>query len=83
MNIYKTVQTMGHARFLDEKENRRNQSFADRKDMKKFHDALKTIYGPKSSVVTTLLSADGSTLLTDKESLKGGQNTLKVCSIDH
>ena len=22
------------------------QSFADRKDMKKFHDALKTIYGP-------------------------------------
>ena len=25
------------------------QSFADRKDIKKFHDALKTIYGPKSS----------------------------------
>ena len=23
------------------------QSFADRKDMKKFHDALKTIYGQK------------------------------------
>ena len=34
--------------------------------MKKFHDALKTIYGPKSSGVTTLHSADGSTLLTDK-----------------
>ena len=43
------------------------QSFADRKGMKKFHDALKTIYGPKSSGATTLLSADGRTLLTDKE----------------
>ena len=30
--------------------------------MKKFHDPLKNIYG-----ATTLLSADGSTLLTDKE----------------
>ena len=29
--------------------------------MKKFHDALKTIYGPKSSGATTLLSVDGST----------------------
>ena len=37
--------------------------------MKKFHDALKTIYGPKSSGSTTLLSADGSTLLTDKEAI--------------
>ena len=45
------------------------QSFADRKDMKKFHDALKIIYGPKSSGATTLLSADGSTLLTDKEAI--------------
>ena len=45
------------------------QSFADKKDMKKFHDALKTIYGPKSSGATTLLSVDGSTLLTDKEAI--------------
>ena len=45
------------------------QSFADRKDMKKFHDALKTIYGPKSYGATTLLSADGNTLLTDKEAI--------------
>ena len=45
------------------------QSFADRKDMKKFHDALKTIYGTRSSRATTLLSADGSTLLTDKEAI--------------
>ena len=37
--------------------------------MKKFHDALKTIYDPKSSGATTLLSADGSTLLTDKEAI--------------
>ena len=37
--------------------------------MKKFHDALKIIYGPKSSGATTLLSADESTLLTDKEAI--------------
>ena len=37
--------------------------------MKKFHDALKTIYGPKSSGATTLLSADGNTLLTDKKAI--------------
>ena len=45
------------------------QSFVDRKDMKKFHDVLKTIYGPKSSGANTLLTADGSTLLTDKEAI--------------
>ena len=31
--------------------------------------ALKTIYGPKRSGATTLLSADGNTLLTDKEAI--------------
>ena len=56
------------SRFLAGKENRRNlKYFADRKDMKKFHDALKTIYGPKSSGVTTLLAVYRSTLLTDNE----------------
>ena len=45
------------------------QSFADQKDMKKFHDALKTIHGPKSSGATPLLSIDGSTLLTDKDAI--------------
>ena len=45
------------------------QSFADRKDMKNFHDAVKTIYGPKSSDATPLFSADGSTLLTDKDAI--------------
>ena len=37
--------------------------------MKKFHDALKTSYGPKSSGATPLLSADRSTLLTDKDAI--------------
>ena len=37
--------------------------------MKKFHDALKTIYGPKRSGATPLFSADGSTLLTDKATI--------------
>ena len=45
------------------------QSFADRKDIKKFFDALKTIYGPQSSGTTPLLSADGACLLTDKEAV--------------
>ena len=43
------------------------QSFADRKDMKKFFDALKAVYGTQSSGNTPLLSADGTRLLTDKE----------------
>ena len=43
------------------------QSFADRKDMKMFFDALKTIYGPQCSGTT--LSADGTGLLTDKEAI--------------
>ena len=45
------------------------QSFADRKDMKKFFDALKTVYGPQSSGTTPLLNADGTSLLTDKEAI--------------
>ena len=45
------------------------QSFADRKDMKKFFDALKTVYGPQSSGTIPLLSADGTSLLTDKETI--------------
>ena len=45
------------------------QSFADRKDMKKFFDALKAVYGPQSSGTTPLLRADGTGLLTDKEAI--------------
>ena len=37
--------------------------------MKKFHDALKTVFGPKSSGATPLLIADGSTLLTNKDAI--------------
>ena len=58
------------------------QSFADGKDIR-FHDALKTIYSPKSSGATTLLSATGALFSQIKMlSWKGGQNTLIVCSID-
>ena len=70
-NICKTVQNrpcdMGD--FWLSKKAEEIQSFADRKDMKKFHDALKTIYGPKSSGATPLTSTDGSTLLTDKDAI--------------
>ena len=37
--------------------------------MNKFFDALKTVYGPQSSGTTPLLSADGTSLLTDKEAI--------------
>ena len=45
------------------------QSFADRKNMKKLFDALKTIYGPQSSGTTPLLNADETSLLNDKEAI--------------
>ena len=45
------------------------QSFADRRDTKKFFDAFKTVYGPQSSGTTPLLCADGISLLTDKEAI--------------
>ena len=63
-NICKTVQNRLHDMqdsWLSKKAEE-IQSFADRKDMKNFHDALKTIYGPKSSGATPLLSADGTIL---------------------
>ena len=45
------------------------QSFSNQKDRKKLHDALKTIYGPKGSGATPLLTANGSTLLADKDAI--------------
>ena len=45
------------------------QSFAERKDMKKSFDEPKTFYGSQSSETTPLLSADGTSLLTDKEAV--------------
>ena len=53
----------GWAKWADE-----IQSFADRKDMK-FFDAHKTVYVPQSSGTTSLFSADGTSLLTDKEAI--------------
>ena len=70
-NICKTVQT--RLRDMQDSWLRKKadeiQSFADRKDMKKFFDALRTVYGPQSSGTTPLLSADGTSLLTDKEAI--------------
>ena len=70
-NICKTVQT--RLRDMQDAWLRKKageiQSFADRKDMKKFFDALKIVYGPQSSGTTPLLSADGTSLLTDKEAI--------------
>ena len=70
-NICKIVQI----RFRDMQDSRLSrkakeiQSFADRKDMKKFHDALRTVYGSKRSETIASLSTDGSTLLTDKDDI--------------
>ena len=45
-----------------------NPRFADRNDMKRFYDSLKEVYGPTTSgSLSPLLSADGLTLITDKE----------------
>ena len=70
-NICKTVQTRlrdMQDSWLSNKADK-IQSFADRKDMKKFFDALKTVYGPQSPGTTPLLSADGTSLLTDKQAI--------------
>ena len=42
---------------------------ADSKDMKNFYSALKAVYGPTSSGSAPLLSADGTTLISDKKKL--------------
>ena len=34
-----------------------------------FFDALKTVYNPQSSGITPLISADGTNLLTDKDTI--------------
>lgn len=45
------------------------QKYADSNNSKRFYDALKTIYGPQSSGTSPLLSADGTTLLTEKKAI--------------
>ena len=44
------------------------QGLADRNNMKDFYDGLKEVYGPSTTgSLSTLLSDDGCTLITDKE----------------
>ena len=67
LNVCKTVKTRPRDMqdfWLSSKADE-SQFFADSKDMKKFFDALKT----QSSGTTPLLSADGTSLLTDKEAM--------------
>ena len=45
------------------------QAYAERKDMKNFYSALKAVYGPTSSGSFPLLSADGNSLISDKEKI--------------
>nr|VZI51952.1 unnamed protein product [Spirometra erinaceieuropaei] len=42
------------------------QGYADRNDWKNFFSAIKAVYGPPTKGTAPLLSADGSTLLTEK-----------------
>ncbi|BHF77163.1 hypothetical protein SprV_0502026600 [Sparganum proliferum] len=42
------------------------QGYADRNEWKKFFSAIKVVYGPPTKGTAPLLSADGSTLLTEK-----------------
>ena len=69
-NICKTVQTRLRD-MLDSWLSKKAdgiQFFADRKDVKKFLDALKTIYGPQSSGTTPLL-VQMEHILTDKDAI--------------
>ena len=45
------------------------QGFADRNDTKSFYNGLKEVYGPTASGAFSLRSADGSTLITDREKI--------------
>ncbi|XP_046846769.1 uncharacterized protein LOC124440415 [Xenia sp. Carnegie-2017] len=45
------------------------QAYADRNDTKRFYEALNTIYGPRSSGNSPLLSSDGTSLITKKEKI--------------
>lgn len=45
------------------------QKYADSNNCKRFYEALKAIYGSQSSGTSPLLSADGTTLLTEKNAI--------------
>ena len=74
-----------HARLLAEKKKIDEiQSFADRKDMKKFFDALKTVYGPRAQEPPhSLVQTELVLWLTKKLSWKDRLNTLMVSLIGH
>ena len=60
------------------------QGNADRNDMKTFYNGLKEIYGPTPSGSSPLLSADGSSLISDKDkTLERWLNTSTVYSTAH
>ena len=46
------------------------QLAADKNNSNKFYDAINAIYGPQSSVSSSLLTTDGSTLIMDKEDIR-------------
>ena len=67
-NIRRTVQNKlrkMHDSWLSSKADE-IQGYADKKDTKRFYDALNSVYGPKSSGSSSLLGSDGSTLVTEK-----------------
>ena len=45
------------------------QTYADTKNSKKFYNTIKVVYGPQTSGASPILSADGSTLFTEKEEI--------------
>ena len=45
------------------------QEASDRKDMKRFYDGLKAVYGPKSVSLAPIRSMDGQNLLTDSREI--------------
>ena len=45
------------------------QLYADTNDMKRFYDSIKLVYGPQPASSPPLLSADGTTLLTEKSQI--------------
>ncbi|XP_076069733.1 uncharacterized protein LOC143041609 [Oratosquilla oratoria] len=45
------------------------QTYADRKDFKNFYSALKAVYSPTSSGSCPVLTANGNSLISDKEKI--------------
>ena len=41
------------------------QHYADTKDMKRFYESIKVVYGPQRATPSPILGADGQTLLTE------------------